>query len=114
MLEPLRYRRIDRAFCLAEKINVKDLFMVLCVLVCTCIYLCACTCTCTRMCACVCTCMSACVHVYKYSMYVPHVHVRVHVCIVCTVHPYTCILWMIAVAAWQQNTDHVGYKVTVR
>eukprot|EP00731_Ephydatia_muelleri_P033901 Em0041g14a len=23
----LRYRRIDRAFCLAEKINVKDLFM---------------------------------------------------------------------------------------
>ena len=70
MLEPLRYRRLDRALRLAEKINAKDLFMVcMCVHTCICVHVHVCVivcvhacivrmCTCT-VCMCVCTCMCA-------------------------------------------------------
>ena len=63
MLEPLRYRRLDRALRLAEKINAKDLFMVcMCVHACICVHVHVCVIVCVhacivRMCTCtVCMC----------------------------------------------------------
>ena len=79
MLEQLRYRRLDRALRLAEKINAKDLFMV-----CMCVH--ACICVHVHVCVYMHV-LCACVHVLYVCV---HVHVCVHECIVCTVHPYTC------------------------